>query len=58
VSDEKCLDRSQVDVLKREFMALLQHHSKLPDDGARKVFRMSAVAIEDSSPVMVTGGRS
>jgi hypothetical protein len=58
VSDEKCLDRSQVDVLKREFMALLQHHSKLPDDGARQVFRMPAVAIEDSSPVMVTGGRS
>lgn len=58
VSDEKCLSRSQVDVLKREFMTLLQHHVKQADDGARQVFRMPAAAIEGSSSVMVTGGRS
>jgi hypothetical protein len=31
ISHEKCMSRSQVDALKREFMALLQHHVIEPD---------------------------
>jgi hypothetical protein len=42
VSDEKCMGRSQVDTLKREFMALLQNHFLQADDGAGEVSRMPA----------------
>ena len=34
ISDEKCMSRQQVDALKREFIALLQHHVTQPDAGA------------------------
>jgi hypothetical protein len=48
------MSRSQVDTLKREFMALLQNHVLEADDGAREVSRMPA----GSSPVMVTEDKS
>jgi hypothetical protein len=34
ISNAKCLSRQQVDALKHEFMALLQHHVTQPDAGA------------------------
>src|SRR5258708_18536733 len=37
ISDENCRTRSQVDALKCEFMALLQHHVIQPDDRASEV---------------------
>jgi hypothetical protein len=58
VSDGKCLSPGKVDLLKREFMALLEHHIKQADDGASQVFRIPALAIAGNSSAMVTGGRS
>jgi hypothetical protein len=37
VSDEKCMSRSQVDTLKREFMALLQNQVLQADDSCRLI---------------------
>jgi Condensation domain len=42
VSDEKCMSRSQVDRLQREFMALLQTQILQADDGAGEASRMPA----------------
>jgi hypothetical protein len=41
ISNEKCMSRSQVDALKCEFMALLQHHALQPDGGASEVVACS-----------------
>jgi hypothetical protein len=46
VSDEKCMSRSQVDTLKREFMALLQNQVLQAEDGASEVSRMAAAMAE------------
>jgi hypothetical protein len=42
VSDEKCMSRSQVDSLNREFMALLQNHVQQVDGDGSEVSRMPA----------------
>jgi hypothetical protein len=42
VSDEKCMSRSQVDSLNREFMALLQNHVQQVDGDGGEVSRMPA----------------
>jgi len=46
VSDEKCMSRSEVNALKREFMALLQNEVLQADDGASEVTRMHAAVAE------------
>jgi hypothetical protein len=46
VSDEKCLSRSQVGTLKREFMTLLQRELVQVDDGAGEVSSMLAAVAE------------
>jgi hypothetical protein len=46
VSDEKCLSRSQLGALEREFMALLQRELIQADDGASEVSRMLAAVAE------------
>jgi hypothetical protein len=45
VSHEKCMSHGQVDALKREFMAVLQHHAVKREDGAGEVL-LAAPAIE------------
>jgi hypothetical protein len=42
VSDEKCMSRSQVAALKRDFMALLQSQVRPVDDGASEVSQLRA----------------
>jgi hypothetical protein len=42
ISDENCMTRSQVDALKREFMALLQDQVQLADGDGSEVSRMPA----------------
>jgi hypothetical protein len=37
ISDEKCMTRRQVDALRREFMARLQHHAMGPVDSAGEI---------------------
>jgi hypothetical protein len=46
VSDEKCMNRSQVDTLQREFMALLQNQVLQADEGAGEVSRIPAAVAE------------
>jgi hypothetical protein len=46
VSDEKCLNRSQMNALKREFMALLQHQVIQTDNSASAVSHMVGAVIE------------
>jgi hypothetical protein len=46
VSDEKCMSRSQVDRLKREFMVLLQNQVLQTDHGAGEVSPMPAAVAE------------
>jgi hypothetical protein len=47
ISDENCMTRSQVDGLKREFMALLQHHVIEPDGGASEVPACSVQSLDN-----------
>jgi hypothetical protein len=42
VIDEKCMSRSEVDSLNREFMALLQNHVQQADGDSSEVSRMPA----------------
>jgi hypothetical protein len=52
ISDEKCMSRQQVDALKREFIALLQHHVTQPDAGASPTFAfLNAKRASDKAPV-------
>jgi hypothetical protein len=46
VSDEKCMNRGQMDTLRREFMALLQNQVLQVGDAAREAFRMPAAVAE------------
>jgi hypothetical protein len=48
VSHEKCMSHGQVDALKREFMAVLQHHAVKREDGAGEVL-LTAPAIESAN---------
>jgi hypothetical protein len=49
LSHEKCMSRSQVEALKREFMVLLQHHVMEPDDSAGEVPRMVSATAGSSN---------
>jgi hypothetical protein len=40
MSNEKCVSRSQLDILKREFANLLQQQAMQPDEGAAEVPRV------------------
>lgn len=46
VSDEKCMTRNQADLLKREFMALLQKQVVLADDGALELSHISGAVAQ------------
>jgi hypothetical protein len=49
ISHEKCMRRSQVDALKREFMALLQHHVTQPDGSASEVPACLVQSLDNSN---------
>jgi hypothetical protein len=49
ISHEKCMSRSQVDALKREFMALLQHHVTQPDGSASEVPACLVQSLDNSN---------
>jgi hypothetical protein len=44
VSDEKCMTRSQMDTLEREFMALLQNHTMLAEGASERLRIPAAVS--------------
>jgi hypothetical protein len=49
ISHEKCMSRSQVEALKREFMALLQHNVIQPDGGVSDVPACSVQSLDNSN---------
>ena len=49
ISDENCMSRSQVDALKREFMALLQDHVQQADGDGSGVSRMPVAVAASKS---------
>jgi hypothetical protein len=46
VSDEKCMTRSQLDMLKREFMAVLQRQIPPADEGATELSHISSAVAQ------------